>query len=38
MLNNGLNLLAVDAYYQPVAKGPIIVAAVLLDQCLKQRI
>lgn len=38
VLNNGFNLLAVDAYYQLVAKGLIIVAAVLLDQYLKQRI
>jgi ribose transport system permease protein len=38
VLNNGFNLLAVDAYYQLVAKGLIIVGAVLLDQYLKQRI
>jgi ribose transport system permease protein len=38
VLNNGFNLLAVDAYYQLVAKGLIIVLAVLLDQYLKQRI
>jgi ribose transport system permease protein len=38
VLNNGFNLLAVDAYYQLVAKGLIIVAAVLVDQYLKQRL
>jgi ribose transport system permease protein len=37
VLNNGFNLLAVDAYYQLVAKGAIIVLAVFLDQHLKKR-
>lgn len=37
VLNNGFNLLAVDAYYQLVAKGTIIILAVLLDQRLKKR-
>lgn len=38
ILNNGFNLMAVDAHYQLVAKGAIIVMAVLLDQYLKKRI
>jgi ribose/xylose/arabinose/galactoside ABC-type transport system permease subunit len=38
ILNNGFNLMAVDAHYQLVAKGVIILLAVLLDQYLKRRI
>ena len=35
ILNNGFNLLAVDAHFQLVAKGIIILLAVLLDQYIK---
>ena len=36
VLNNGFNLLDVSPYYQLIAKGVIIVIAVLLDQLLKR--
>jgi ribose/xylose/arabinose/galactoside ABC-type transport system permease subunit len=36
VLNNGFNLLDVSPYYQLIAKGIIIVFAVLLDQFLKR--
>jgi ribose transport system permease protein len=36
VLNNGFNLLDVSPYYQLIAKGIIIVFAVLLDQLLKR--
>ena len=32
VLNNGLNLLSVDAFYQQVAQGALLIAAVSLDQ------
>jgi ribose/xylose/arabinose/galactoside ABC-type transport system permease subunit len=38
ILNNGFNLMAVDAHYQLVAKGVIILLAVLLDQYLKRKL
>lgn len=37
ILNNGFNLMAVDAHFQLVAKGVIILLAVLLDRYLKQK-
>ncbi len=36
ILNNGFNLMAVDAHFQLVAKGVIILLAVLLDRYLKR--
>ena len=36
VLNNGFNLLNVSPYYQLIAKGAIIIFAVLLDQFLKR--
>lgn len=38
ILNNGFNLMAVDAHFQLVAKGVIILLAVLLDQYLKKNL
>ncbi|MBN2051053.1 MAG: ribose ABC transporter permease [Spirochaetales bacterium] len=38
ILNNGFNLLSVDAHFQLVAKGIIILLAVLLDQYLKRNL
>ena len=38
ILNNGFNLMSVDAHFQLVAKGVIILLAVLLDQYLKRNI
>jgi len=32
VLNNGLNLMGVSAFYQQVAKGSVILLAVLLDR------
>jgi len=37
VLNNGFNLLDVSAYYQLIAKGVIIIFAVLADQILKRQ-
>lgn len=37
ILNNGFNLIAVDAHFQLVAKGIIILLAVLLDRYLKRK-
>ncbi len=37
VLNNGLDLLGVSAYYQQIAKGLIIIAAVLMDQKTKSK-
>jgi ribose transport system permease protein len=37
ILNNGFNLMAVDAHFQLVAKGVIILLAVLLDRYLKSK-
>lgn len=37
VLNNGMNLMGVHTHYQPVAKGVIIVLAVLLDAHLKKQ-
>ncbi|MCE1208785.1 MAG: ribose ABC transporter permease, partial [Spirochaetia bacterium] len=37
ILNNGFNLMAVDAHFQLVAKGIIILLAVLLDRYLKRK-
>ncbi|GAB1433155.1 ABC transporter permease [Spirochaetota bacterium] len=37
ILNNGFNLMAVDAHFQLVAKGVIILLAVLLDRYLKRK-
>lgn len=37
ILNNGFNLMAVDAHFQLVAKGVIILLALLLDRYLKQK-
>ena len=37
VLNNGFNLLDVSPYYQLIAKGVVIIFAVLLDQFLKRR-
>ncbi|MCT6867675.1 MAG: ribose ABC transporter permease, partial [Gilliamella apicola] len=31
-LNNGLNMLGVDAYYQMIVKGVVILLAVLVDK------
>jgi ribose transport system permease protein len=36
ILNNGFNLLSVDPYFQLVAKGAVILLAVLLDQRLRR--
>lgn len=36
VLNNGLDLMGVESYYQQVVKGILIVAAVMLDQSKKQ--
>ena len=33
LVNNGLNLLGVNSYWQNVALGVIIIAAVALDRC-----
>ena len=38
ILNNGFNLMAVDAHFQLVAKGVIIILAVLLDQYMKKNL
>lgn len=35
VLNNGLNLLNIDPYWQPVVKGAVILLAVLIDQLTK---
>ena len=35
VMNNGLDLLGVESYYQQVIKGALIVAAVLLDRSRK---
>jgi putative xylitol transport system permease protein len=32
VMNNGLDLMGVESYYQQVIKGVLIVAAVMLDQ------
>jgi len=37
ILNNGMNLMGVHTHYQLVAKGFLIVLAVLLDDYLKKR-
>lgn len=37
VVNNGLDLMGVESYYQQVIKGVLIVAAVLLDQSRNQR-
>jgi ribose transport system permease protein len=37
MIANGLVLLGVSAFWEPVAKGAIIVAAVLLDILIRKR-
>lgn len=37
VLNNGLDLLNVSAYYQQIAKGLLIIAAVLMDQKSKRK-
>jgi ribose transport system permease protein len=37
IVNNGMNLMGVHTHYQLVAKGIIIVLAVLLDRYLKKR-
>jgi len=37
VINNGMNLMGVHTHYQLVAKGIIIVLAVLLDSYLKKR-
>jgi putative xylitol transport system permease protein len=37
VINNGLNLLGVSSYYQQIAKGLIIVLAVLIDVARKQQ-
>jgi len=37
VINNGLNLLGVSSYYQQVAKGLIIVLAVLIDVWRKKK-
>jgi putative xylitol transport system permease protein len=37
VINNGLNLLGVSSYYQQVAKGLIIVLAVLIDVSRKKQ-
>ena len=37
IINNGLNLLGVSAWYQSVFKGGILIAAVLMDVLLKQK-
>ena len=37
VINNGLNLLGVSSYYQQVAKGLIIVFAVLIDVWRKKK-
>lgn len=37
VMNNGLDLLNVSSYYQQVAKGIIIIAAVLFDMLSKSR-
>ena len=38
VINNGLNLLGVSSYYQQVAKGLILVSAVLIDGSRKRRV
>ena len=35
VMNNGLDLLGVESYYQQVIKGALIVAAVMLDRSRK---
>jgi len=37
ILSNGLNLLNVNAYYQPVAKGVVILIAILIDRRVRAR-
>ncbi len=37
ILSNGLNLLNVNAYYQPVAKGVVILIAILVDRRVRAR-
>jgi putative xylitol transport system permease protein len=37
VMNNGLDLMGVESYYQQVIKGVLIVAAVMLDQSRNQR-
>ena len=37
MITNGLVLLGVSAYFEPVAKGSIIIGAVLLDNAIRRR-
>lgn len=37
VVNNGLDLLGVESYYQQVIKGGLIVAAVMIDQAQKKR-
>jgi ribose transport system permease protein len=36
VLNNGLNLLDISSYWQPVVKGVVILLAVLIDQITKK--
>ena len=38
ILNNSLNLLGVSSFYQLVAKGMIILLAVFVDQCFRERL
>lgn len=37
VMNNGLDLMGVESYYQQVIKGMLIVAAVMLDQSKKKQ-
>jgi putative xylitol transport system permease protein len=37
VVNNGLDLMGVESYYQQVIKGVLIVAAVMLDQARHRR-
>jgi ribose/xylose/arabinose/galactoside ABC-type transport system permease subunit len=37
VLRNGLNLLGVSSFLQPIVIGPVIVVAVLLDTVLKRK-
>jgi len=37
VMNNGLDLLGVQSYYQQIIKGALIVVAVLLDPSRKQQ-
>lgn len=37
VLNNGMNLLNVSAFYQLIAKGVVIVLALLVDRLVRRR-